>query len=342
MKRRAKVADVPAPPAPVGTPDVHVLAWDGDIVHESKISGIDCKAAADRPGILWVNVDGVHDQDLVHHVSAAFGVHPLAVEDVLNVATRVKLDEYDGHNYLAVKEITRPDRGEVTLEQVSIVWGPNWVLTFQERPGDVFEGLRNRLRHARNRPQRDATDWLVHHLLDAIVDHTFVVLGEVEAAIDEEEEAALDDRQATAPARVHEIRAELVTLRRALSPMRDATRRLQSGDVALVSTDMMPWYRDLHDHVLRLLDGLDAGRDRLASIVELHLAVTSARTNEIVRALTIISTVFMPLTFLVGIYGMNFDVMPELRWAWGYPAVWGLILALSASLIGWIKWRGWL
>lgn len=340
--RNRPVAAQPLPQAS-GPPELHLMSWHGDVLAEADLAAADCATLRTRPGVTWVNVDGVHDAALVQRVCEAFRVHPLAIEDVCNVTTRPKLDDYDDHIYVAIKEVTWDGaRSQLIVEAVSIVFGPSWVLTFQERPGDVFDGLRGRLRAGRGRTRREGTDWLVHALLDAVVDAAFTTVDRIDALIDAEEEAAVDDRVDTSPARVHALRAELIALRRAISPLREATRVLTGEELDLVHVETRPYFRDLHDHVLKLLDGIDAARERLAWIVELHLGMTTKRTNDTIQVLTVLSSIFLPLTFVVGVYGMNFAYMPELQWRWGYPSVIGGMLLLTAGLVGWYRSRHWL
>ncbi len=325
---------------PSGPPGVHLIAWDGEQFEEADHASEGCTALADRPGVKWLNIDGVHDPAVVQRICDAFHVHPLAVEDILNVKTRTKLDDYGDHVYVAIKEVTYDVAGrQLVLEQVSIIFGDRWVLTFQERPGDVFEGVRERLRSGRSRARKVASDWLVHSLLDAVVDAAFETTDQIDEFIDGEEAAATDNRDDTSPERVHALRAELVGLRRALSPLRESSRLLMGGELALLSADTLPYYRDLHDHVLQVLDSVDAARERLAWIAELHLSMTTMRTNDTMQVLTVVSSIFLPLTFVVGIYGMNFENMPELRWTWGYPAVMVAMGTLAVSLVAWYRHR---
>jgi magnesium transporter len=211
------------------------MSWNGDALVEADLSAADCAGLETRSGVTWINVDGVHDAAVVQRVCDAFHVHPLAVEDILNVTTRTKLDEYAHHAYSAIKEVTWDGaHGTLVFEQISIVFGQRWVITFQERPGDVFDGLRSRLRERRGRRGRESSDWLVHALLDAVVDAAFTAVDEIDRLIDQEEEAAVDDRPDTSPARVHGLRADLIALRRAIAPLREATRLLMSNELAQV------------------------------------------------------------------------------------------------------------
>ncbi len=298
--------------------------------------------AARRPGsVCWIDVDGVHEASLVQELCEGLGVHPLAMEDVLNPSTRAKVDDYGDH-VLVVLKMARRDGRELDLDHTSILMGPNWVLSFQERRGDLWDGVRRRLCEGNGRLRSLGSAWLLHALLDAVVDGYFGVLDGIEDEVDTIEELSLEHEQASLPHQAHELRSRLGVLRRLIWPVREALSPLVRGESRLVPAAASPFFRDLLDHLSQCIDLMDTCRDRLVAVIELHLAMESHRLNKVMRVLTVMATIFMPLTFIAGVYGMNFRYMPELEWAWGYPASLILMTSIAVGMALWFWRRRWL
>ncbi len=330
--------------APDHTIKVSVLDYSPDGLEESAAAGPEALARwRDSPTVTWVNVDGVHDVDTVRAVCDGFDVHPLVVEDLLNPGSRPKVEDYGDVIFVLTKMVQPgPEPGTLDVEQVAVLLGPTWVLSFQERPGDVLDSIRKRIRAGTGRIRKMGADYLLHAILDAIVDTTFVVLAGFDELILEIDAEALDEGDADLVRAVHRTRGALGSLRRLVWPMRDATSELVRSEGRLIRRATVPFFRDLNDHVLQTVDLIDSYRDRLTSALELHLAVTSNRMNDVMRLLTIVSTLFIPLTFIAGIYGMNFQAMPELEWRWGYPAVWALMAGVTIALLLYFRRRRWI
>ncbi len=293
--------------------------------------------------VTWINLDGVHRVEEVQAIGAAFGLHPLWIEDILNPTSRPKTEVMDEQ----VLVITRmalggaDEAGRVETEQVALVLGVGWVLTFQERPGDVWESLRQRIRTGGGRVRRMRSDYLLHALLDAVVDHYFVALESLESRVDALEDAALSNPDVDLK-RVYALKGELSDFRRVVWPARESVATLLMRDSEALSPETAPYFRDLYDHVVQVMDILETSRERVVGVFELHLAVNGYHLNQIMRVLTVVSTVFIPLTFIAGIYGMNFHNMPELDWPWAYPAVWGLMLLIAGGMALWFRTRKWM
>jgi magnesium transporter len=282
---------------------------------------------------------------LVTEICEAFGVHPLAVEDVLNTASRPKLDVYDNQQLVLAVDMVflDGDPGEVSTEHVTLIAGPGFVLSFQEgRAGDMFDPVRTRIRGGTGRIRSLGCDYLLHALVDAIVDGYFVVLDKLEDRIDQIESTAFVDRSPELPAKVYAMKSELGVVRRAVFPLREAVSRMLRGETPLVSRQVEPYLRDLADHVMQSLDMIESGRDRLTNVLEVYLAAATHRMNDVMKVLTVVSTIFIPLSWIAGVYGMNFDVMPELHWAFGYPLAVGSMLAVAAGMLLYFWRRGWL
>jgi magnesium transporter len=298
------------------------------------------------PGrVVWLDCDGVHDVDLVREVCERFGVHPLAMEDVLNTSTRTKIDVFDGNiALLAVDMVTAEGEPcEVVAEHVSLLLGPGFVLSFQEgRSGDLFEPVRQRIRGGTGKIRGMGADYLLHALVDAVVDGYLAVAARLEEKIDDSEAEALDVKTVDMPQRVYGLKTELGAIRRSVLPLREAIGRMQRGEVPHIGKTVEPYLRDLSDHVAQVLDVVETDRDRLNGVVELHLAIQTHRMNDVMKVLTIVATIFIPLSWIAGVYGMNFDYMPELRVWWGYPAAVGTMVLAGLGMLGWFRYKGWI
>jgi magnesium transporter len=306
-------------------------------------------AAGEAGGVRWLDVTGLSDVGAIEAIGRRFGVHPLALEDVVHVHQRAKVEAFDGHTFIVLRMVAPGGpRGVAEMEQISLFVGEGWLLTFQERPGDVFEPVRERLRAGRGRLRAAGADHLAYALLDSIVDAAFPVLERYDHALDELELRVLAGAADDVVSELHQLRADLLQLRRVLWPLREAMASLSRDETTVFRPETRVFLRDCHDHAVQLLDLVEAWRELGASLMDLHLSAVSQRTNETMRVLTVLSVVFMPLSFIAGVYGMNFDPsaspwnMPELRWAWGYPLALGLMATTAAALLGWFWRRGYL
>lgn len=354
-KRRAKVKNkVGLPPGTavyVGEPregGVHLRAFAYDakgMVEHTHPTPKEVRALVGTGRVVWLDCDGVHDEALVSEIAELFGVHPLAVEDVLNTRTRPKVDVFEGNIALLSMDmvsVTGTDP-ELCVEHVSLLLGPGFVISFQEgRAGDLFDPVRNRIRTGSGRVRAMGPDYLLHALTDQVVDGYFGVVERLEERIDKLEAEALHHQEGDFPQRVYALKSELGVIRRAVLPLREAVGRLLKGEVHLVSRNVDPYLRDLYDHVMQVLDILENDRERLSGVLELHLAVQTHSMNDVMKVLTIVSTVFIPLSWVAGVYGMNFEFMPEVHWLLGYPFALGVMVVMAVGMLGWFRYRGWL
>lgn len=296
----------------------------------------------EQPGILWINIDGLRDVQLLGEIGGLFGLHPLILEDILNTDQRPKAEDFGNYIFIVLKNIhNHADRG-LHAEQISIVLGKNFVLSFQEKESDLFNPIRDRLRACKGRIRVAGADYLAHHLLDTIVDHYFIVLEDIEGKIELLEDDLI--RQTT-PAKlqdIHQLKKELILLRKSLWPLREAIGLLQRADSPLIIDSDLVYFKDISDHIIAVVDTVDTFRDMLAGMLDIYLSAASMKMNQVMKVLTIIATIFMPLTFLAGVYGMNFKNMPELRWPWGYFALWGLMLAIAAFMLILFRKKKWI
>lgn len=323
---------------------VRVMDYSPTEVQESDALRTDqLKAHRDSSSVTWINLDGIHQADQVQAVCRTFGVHTLWVEDILNPSSRPKTEVMDDKVLVITRMVRAGGEGPAGLstEQVAMVLGPSWVLTFQEQAGDVWDALRQRIRTGGGRIRRMRADYLLHALLDAVVDHYFLALEALEMRVDVLEDGALDGLPVDLR-KVHAQRRELAAFREVVWPSREAIAALLKRDAEAIGQDILPYYRDLYDHVVQVMDILESSRERLVGVFELHLAVNGHQLNQIMRVLTVVSTVFIPLTFIAGIYGMNFKYMPELEYEWAYPAVWVLMVATALGMAHWFRTRQWM
>lgn len=312
--------------------------------------------------VQWVNVDGLGDVETVRRIGAAFGLHPLALEDIVDVHQRPKVESYDGHLFIITRmPILERDAGlasgngngrpagRLETEQVAICLGRDFVVTFQEeQQSDVFEPVRRRLRSAARQIRTLGADYLAYALIDAAIDAFFPLLefyGERVEDLEREVVARPDPAQM---ARIHDLKRDLLTARRAIWPQRELLAALLRDEGDLVSAQTQIYLRDCYDHSVQLIDMIEMDREITSGLIDIHLSSVSNRMNEVMKVLTIIATVFIPLTFIVGIYGMNFDPaagpwnMPELRWRYGYPVTMLAMAAIAAGLIASFWYRGWI
>ena len=294
-------------------------------------------------GISWVDVDGIHDADMVKRVGERFRIHPLSVEDVLNPDGRPKAEYYPNYIYVVLRMVTvDKDDDELDTEQVSLFLGKDFVLTFQERDGDVFGPVRRRLRDPNTRLRQHGTDFLAYSILDAVVDSYFGVLESLENQVDDLDVLEATELPEDTPAQLHKIKRQLRRLRLSLRPLREAVAALARSPDEWIKPATLPYLRDLSDNLAEEVETIDLLRETCQSLLDLYNAGQTARTNEEMRVLTVIATIFIPLTFITGLYGMNFDNMPELHNRFGYPIALGLMLATSATLLGYFRYKRWL
>ena len=295
--------------------------------------------------VLWVDISGLADHATITEVATAFGVHPLAVEDAVNTHQRPKAESYDGHVFVVFRMLTEESGAEG--EQVAMAIGRDFVLTFQERPGDCFEPVRERLRHGKGRVRQLGPDYLGYALIDAAVDSYFPYLETLGEEIEDLEDVVVKNPEPDHVERVHRVKRDLLSLRRAVWPMREMLNALLRDEHEEISATTRTYLRDAYDHAIQLMDMVETYREIATSLLDVYLSSQSARMNEIMKVLTIISTIFIPLGFIASLYGMNFDTdspwnMPELAWRFGYPAVLGLMAAIALGLLWSFYRRGWL
>jgi magnesium transporter len=334
---------------------ISIMNYAADrLTERDDVSVDDALRQRDAAGPSWVNVTGVHDVEIVQTLGEHFGLHPLVQEDVAHTSQRPKLEVYDDHVYVVLKMLTlaEPDEAEtpdgdtpapqLRVEQVSLVVGEEWLLCFQEDAGDVFDPVRERIRSGRGRIRTRSTDYLAYALVDVIIDHYFVVLEHLGDRIEALEDEVLDDPDQRTQEKINRVRRDLVTMRRMTWPVRELLSQMDRLESDVWDEATRPFVRDAYDHAVQVLDLVESLRDVVGGLTDLYMTSLSNRMNEIMKVLTIMGSIFIPLTFVAGIYGMNFDYMPELQVWWAYPLVWTVMLTTAAALLVFFWKRDWI
>jgi len=304
-----------------------------------------CAEYAGKPTVTWVNVDGLHDVATVEQVGRCFQAHPLILEDILNTSQRPKLDfEKDKYLFVVMRMLQANPDGEVVPEQVSLLLNRHGVVSFQEqkREGDVFDPVRKRLRNSEGRLRQAGPDYLAYSLIDAVVDGYFGVVEQLGEQVEALEEELVETPDRETLRRIYALRRQLLILRKAIWPLREVVSELQRGDSPLIAPETLIYLRDLYDHVYQVMDTVETLREMVAGMIDIYLSSISNRLNEVMKVLTMFSTIFIPLTFIVGIYGMNFRYMPELVSRWGYPAVWAVMITMTATMVYYFRRKQWI
>ena len=313
------------------------------VIEQDSVAVTDCKRLADAPGVTWIDVDGVHDVALIEQLGREFGLHPLVLEDIVNTNQRPKMQDFGDYLYMVVKLLTLDDdEDEIESDQISIILGSNFVLSFSERIGDEFKAVREQIREESSLLRAMGAEYLAYRLIDSVVDHYFEILERMGQHVEALEDRILEDTAGNFLAELHNIKRELLFMRSMVRPLRTVMDELFEAKSLLLSTDVRHYWEDVRDHTLNVLDMIDTLRDMGAGNLEVYLSSIQYRQNDVIRLLTIISTIFLPLTFLVGVWGMNFEHMPEIPWKWGYLAAWIVFVAISVGMLWWFRKKRWL
>ena len=323
---------------------LRLIDYDLNKLEEREIENIEqCFPCRDSSTVSWINTDGLHDVEIIQKVGKHFDLHPLLLEDVVNTEQRPKLEDYEKYLFIVLKMLYYDEEGHVIIaEQVSLVLFPNLVITFQERTGDVFNPVRERIRHGRGRIRGAGADYLAYALMDAIVDNYFIILEKVGERIEEIEEELVANPSQQTLQKIHVLKREMIYLRKSVWPLREVISGLERGESPLIQKTTETYLRDLYDHTIQVIDTVETFRDVVSGMLDVYLSSVGNRMNEIMKVLTIIATIFIPLTFVAGIYGMNFDHMPELHKNWGYPVALLIMLFIALLMVGYFRRRRWL
>jgi magnesium transporter len=322
---------------------VSLVEYDHESVDEGILTDPDFHEISQRSRVTWINIDGLSDLELIKRMGAAFDLHMLTLEDLVSTGQRPKHEEHENYIFVVLRMLTQDADGwRVKGEQVSIILGNGFVLSFQEGAGDVWNPVRERLRASGARIRGKGADYLAYALIDAIVDQYFHILERIGDSVEELEVEVLESPTTETMHRIHNLRQEMLVVRRAVWPLRELTNGLIRTESPLISDGTGIFLRDVYDHTVQVIDTSETLRDVVSGLMDLYLSSVSNRMNEIMKVLTIMASIFIPLTFLAGVYGMNFENMPELGVPWAYPTLLGVMGAVGLGLVLFFKRRGWL
>lgn len=320
------------------------IVYDAEQVEEQRDTSMAiCAAPPGASRVAWINVSGVHDIPLLMELGEAFGLDPMTLEDIANTNHRPKCEVFPNYLFVVLKMLWYEQAGRsVASEHVSLILGPNFVLSFLEDEGDLFDGVRHRIRNRLGRVRTMKADYLLYCLMDVIVDHYFTVVQSIGDEVEVVDESLMLDPRYDFIRSIHHFKREVMTLRRAVWPMREIASQLTRRETPLLQEETLVFWRDLYDHTLQVIEMVEASREMLASLHDSYLSSMSNRMNEVMKVLTIISTIFIPLSFIAGVYGMNFENMPELRWREGYRMVLLFMVVVGVGLVVFFRKRRWL
>lgn len=290
--------------------------------------------------VNWINLDGLSDAKIINRIGESFSLHSLLLEDIIS-EHQPKVEEYDDYLFFTLKMLYRIEEGEIDYEQISFVLGKNYLLSFQEKEGDFFGSFRDRIRLDQGRVRKKGPDYLLYRLIDIIVDNYYTVLDEIGQQIEDIEDQIYKGHTGNEFRKIQRLKKELIFLRKALYPLRDAMSKLIKDESGFIESANARFFNDVYNHVAHLIDSLDTYKDLTSGLMDIYINTQNTRMNEVMKVLTVISTIFIPLTFIVGVYGMNFDFMPELHWAIGYGAVWLVMIAVTVGMIFFFRYKKW-
>ena len=329
---------------------ITVIDYDEGTIEEKALETIEgCFSYKDTSTVTWINIDGVHQIDIIEKIGKHFNLHPLVLEDIVNTGQRPKLEDFDDYLFVVLKMLYRNEnQKEAQAEQVSLIVGPQFVITFQEKVGDVFNPVRNRIRSGKGRLRKRDSDYLAYVLIDSIVDNYFTILEKLGEEIEEMEKDLVGDPKPQILQSVNRLKTELLFLRKLIWPLREVVSGLQRGESSLIKESTGIYLRDVYDHTIQVIDTIETFRDLASGMFDTYLSSVSNRMNEVMKVLTIIATIFIPLTFVAGIYGMNFNPeasplnMPELNWDYGYFVSIGVMVIIALGMLVFFKRKKWI
>jgi len=296
----------------------------------------------DTPQVTWVNVCGLHDTELIKQIGEKFNIHPLVLEDILNTETRPKIEITDNYIFVAMKMLTNNNpKNQINTEQVSFILGNTFVFSFLEKSDSIFNPIKDRITNNYGRVRKQASDYLFYALMDVVVDQYFLLLEQIEEKMELLDDDVINNTDKSQIEKIYNLKNKLLLTRRSLWPLREIFSRLIREESPLINRKVIPYLRDLLDHTIQITETIDLQREITNGIMETHISLMSYKMNEVMKVLTVIATIFIPLTFIVGIYGMNFPNMPEMQWPWAYSALWGVMIGVVLFMVFYFKRKRW-
>jgi len=323
--------------------NITIMTYNAETFEEKQVENIaDCLPLKENFTVTWISVDGVHQISVVEEMGKHFDIHPLVLEDIVNVNQRPKMEDHEQYIFLVFPAIYYDQEEEtIKAEQISLVLGPRFLISFQETNKDIFGSIKERIRNNKGLIRKRGTDYLAYALLDTVVDSYFVILEMLGEKLDAIEEGLVNAPSTEILRSIHKLRTNCTFLRKSLWPLRELVASLERSGSSLIQDFTRAYLRDVYDHVIQIIEGIETFRDMLSGILDVYLSSVNNRMNEVMKVLTIIATLFIPLSFIAGIYGMNFEYMPELKWKWGYFTVLGVMALVSFFMLLYFKLKKW-
>jgi len=323
---------------------ITIVDYNKDVIEEQTVESVEqILQCREKDTVTWVNIEGLGNIELIGAIGEAFNIHPLVLEDILNTHQRPKVEEYDDYLYCVLKGILLAENGfSVEYEQISMLILNDFVFTFKEKQDQLFEPIRRRLRSSKGHFRSQGADYLAYVILDTIVDSYFSLQDSLDDIIDSVEEELLTEPTPKTLVTIQDVKRELIIIRRSISPLREMLNAILRSESPLIEEKTLIYFRDISDHVLRISESIESSRDMIAGLLDIYITTISNKMNEIMKVLTVFASIFIPLTFIAGIYGMNFEYMPELKWKWAYPALWMAFIAIPVLLLVYFKKKKWL
>ena len=322
---------------------ITLIDYDKEQFQEREVKEIEeCLPFKDKPTMTWINIDGIHKVEVIDKIGAHFKLHPLLLEDIVNTEQRPKIEDSEDYLFIVLKMLYYDKRdNEIKTEQVSLILGHNYVISFQENVGDVFDPVRERIRKGKARIRKMGSDYLAYALMDAIVDSYFLILEGIGERVEDIEEELVGNPTTETLQEIHKLKRDMIILRKSIWPLREVINGMLRTESKLIKKQTGIYLRDVYDHTIQVIDTVETLRDMVSGMLDIYLSSISNRMNEVMKVLTIIATIFIPLTFIAGIYGMNFRYMPELELRWGYFAVWLVMIAIGISMLFYFRRKKW-
>ncbi len=321
-----------------------VVEYGEQEYHETETGKAEeCLVFKESPTVTWIAVKGLHDTEFIEKLGQCFSLHPLLLEDVLNTEQRPKIDDYENYLFLVLKTISYDGaHGQIRAEQVSLVLGANYVISFQEQESDVLAEIRERIKNNKGRIRKTGADYLTYSLIDIIIDNYFTALENLGETIDDLEEELVRNIKPQTLHLIQRLKWDMMLMRKSVWPLREVVGTLERGESELIQRTTRVYLRDVYDHAIQVIESVETFRDMLSGMLDIYLSSVSNKTNEIMKVLTMIATIFIPLTFIVGVYGMNFESMPELKLKWAYPALLVLMGVIAVLMAIYFRKKKWL
>ncbi len=324
---------------------ITIVEYDETHLREQEVKTIEeCFPFKDknRPTVAWINIDGIHQGEILGKLGESFGLHPLIVEDILNTDQRPKIEDFEEYHYIVLKMLQfQGNDGEIVTDQVSLILGTNYVISFQEKAFDIFHAIRERIRTNKGRMRKMGADYLAYCLLDAIVDNYFTIMETLGEKIESLEYELVSNPSPQMAHTIYNLKRNLILLRRSVWPLREVISRLERGESLLIKESTRIYLKDVYDHTIHIIDTLETFREMATEMLEIYLSNINNKLNNVIKVLTLIATIFMPLTLITGIYGMNFKYIPALSWRWGYPMVMLVMAGVGAAMVYYFKKKKW-